>query len=62
MNSGIRSPACSATIRTVESTIIGAVDKYDTHHHFSKMPTDLVDLGVRLPAKTAKAPAGRRPI
>jgi hypothetical protein len=49
-------------MRAVESTIIGAFDEHGRHDHWSETPADLVELNVRLLAKTAKAFDGMRPI
>jgi hypothetical protein len=54
----------------VESTIIGALDEHGGSDHEeemfeairSKTPADLVELNVRLLAKTAKAFDGMRPV
>jgi hypothetical protein len=49
-------------MRAVESRIIGALDEHGRHDHWSEAPADLVELNVRLLAKTAKAFDGMRPI
>jgi hypothetical protein len=49
-------------MRAVESTIIGAFGEHGGHDHWSGTPADLVELNVRLLAKTAKAFDGMRPI
>jgi hypothetical protein len=49
-------------MRAVESTIIGAFDEHGGHDHWLETPADLVELNVRLLAKTAKALDGMRPI
>ena len=46
----------------VESTIIGALDEHGRQDHWWETPADLVELNVRLLAKTAKAFDGIRPI
>jgi hypothetical protein len=46
----------------VESTIIGALDELGAHDHWSETPADLVELNVRLLAKSAKVFDGMRPI
>jgi hypothetical protein len=47
-------------MRAVESTIIGALDEHGRHNHWSL--AHLVELNVRLLAKTAKAFEGMRPV
>ena len=42
-------------MRAVESTLIGAPDEHGRHDHCSETPADVVELNVRLLAKTAKA-------
>lgn len=49
-------------MRAVESTIIGALDEHARYDHWWETPADLVELKVRLLAKTAKAFNGMRPI
>jgi hypothetical protein len=49
-------------MRAVESTIIGALDEHGGHDHWSETPADLVELNVRLLAKTAETFDGMRPI
>jgi hypothetical protein len=49
-------------MRAVESTIIGGLDERGRHDHWSEAPAGLIELSVRLPAKSAKAFDGMRPI
>ena len=49
-------------MRAVEITIIGALDEHGGPDHLSEAPADLVELNVRLLAKTAEAFDGIRPI
>ena len=49
-------------MRAVESTITGAPDEHGKHDHWSERPAGLVELNVRLRAKTAKAFDAMRPI
>jgi len=48
-------------MRSVESTIIGALDGHGGHDHWSETLADPVELNVCLLAKTAKALEGMRP-
>jgi hypothetical protein len=49
-------------MRAVESTITGAPDEHCRHDHWSETPAGLVELNVRLLARTAKAFDAMRPI
>jgi hypothetical protein len=54
--------AACATMRAVESTIIGTLDGHARHDHWAEPPAGLADLNVRLPAKSARAFDALRPI